>query len=60
MLNQTVIGIFAPILVATGVLGFILPTELALMSGETPYNIFHILFGILGLNNLTCLDVRGR
>jgi hypothetical protein len=31
-----------------GILGFILPPNLSLTSGAAPYNIFHIVFGLLG------------
>lgn len=40
---------FAPLLLAAGVLGFVVPPELALMSGEPAYNIFHLLAGAVGL-----------
>lgn len=33
----------------TGIGGFLLPPKLALMSGAAPYNVFHIIFGSLGL-----------
>jgi len=47
--NYYVLLVFAPLLVLTGVLGFIIPREKGLTSGATPYNIFHIFFGLLGL-----------
>lgn len=40
--------LFGPVLVVTGVLGFVTPRSLALMSGAAPYNIFHLCFGLLG------------
>jgi hypothetical protein len=46
-LNYWTLLIFAPVLILTGVLGFILPE--GLMSNSPTYNIFHIIFGILGL-----------
>ncbi len=46
-LNYVTLLIFAPVLVLTGVLGFILPA--GLMSNASAYNIFHIIFGIIGL-----------
>ena len=46
--NATTLRVFAPLLVLTGVLGFLLPPGAALMSSATPYNLFHIAFGILG------------
>lgn len=36
-------------LILAGIAGFLIPPEQSLTSGATPYNIFHILFGILGL-----------
>lgn len=48
-LNQTTLVILAPLLILTGVLGFVLPSELSLMSNATPYNLFHIFFGAVGL-----------
>jgi hypothetical protein len=31
------------------VLGFVLPAELSLMSGAVPYNVFHLVAGVVGL-----------
>jgi hypothetical protein len=47
--NVQVLTVFAPLLLLTGVLGFLLPPELSLMSGAAPYNVFHLLAGALGL-----------
>ena len=41
--------IVAPLLLLTGIAGFVLPERYALMSNATPYNLFHIFFGALGL-----------
>lgn len=46
-LNFYTLLIFAPVLILTGFLGFVLPD--GLMSGTVSYNIFHIIFGLLGL-----------
>jgi hypothetical protein len=46
--NRRLLALFGPILILAGVAGFLVPPELALMSGAAPYNIFHILFGVLG------------
>ena len=46
-LNYKTLIIFAPILILTGALGFILPNGFT--SNAAPYNIFHIIFGIIGL-----------
>jgi hypothetical protein len=48
-LNAITLRLFAPILVLAGVLGFITPPHLSLMSGATAYNIFHIVFGVIGI-----------
>jgi hypothetical protein len=48
-LNCYVLLIFAPILIAAGILGFVLPEERSLTSGAPAYNVFHMLFGVLGL-----------
>ena len=48
-LNQTTLMILAPLLILTGVAGFVLPSNLSLMSNATPYNLFHIVFGAIGL-----------
>jgi hypothetical protein len=45
-LNYYTLLIFAPVLILTGISGFILPETL--MSGAPAYNIFHIVFGIIG------------
>ncbi len=46
-LNYYTLLIFAPVLILTGILGFVLPETI--MSGAPAYNIFHIIFGIIGL-----------
>ena len=51
-LNYKILRIFAPILILIGVLGFITPISISLTSGEAPYNIFHIIFGFIGLFTL--------
>lgn len=50
-----VVRVFAPVLVVVGVLGFVLPDSLALTSGAAPYNVFHVVFGLVGLG---CLASR--
>ena len=45
---QTVLAIFAGVLVLVGVLGFVIPADKALTSGAPAYNIFHLCFGALG------------
>ena len=48
-LNLQVLRLFAPILLVVGVLGFVLPPSAALTSGAAPYNVFHLIFGLIGL-----------
>jgi len=48
-LSFYVLLIFASLLVLTGIFGFIIPANKSLTSGEPTYNIFHALFGLLGL-----------
>ena len=47
--NYTVLKFFAPILILTGILGFVLPKEASLISNASYYNIFHIISGLIGL-----------
>ena len=48
-LNRVVLYIFAPLLIVTGIAGFVIPQQHSLTSGAAPYNIFHIVFGVIGL-----------
>ena len=48
-LNQITLLILAPLLILSGVAGFVIPAEYSLMSNATPYNLFHIIFGAIGL-----------
>ena len=57
-LNRTVLSIFAPVLIITGILGFLVPPQYSLTSGATPYNVFHIAFGFIGL--LIAISGKGR
>ncbi len=47
--NVQVLTWFAPLLLAAGVLGFVVPPQLSLMSGAPAYNVFHLLAGAVGL-----------
>jgi hypothetical protein len=47
--NLRLLSVFAPVLIATGLLGWLLPAGLSLMSGAIPYDVFHLAFGVLGL-----------
>jgi hypothetical protein len=48
-LNQKTLTVFAPLLILTGIAGFVVPEQYGLMSGAAPYNLFHIFFGAVGL-----------
>ena len=48
-LNQKTLMVLAPLLMLTGIAGFLIPQRYSLMSGEPPYNMFHLIFGALGL-----------
>ena len=48
-LNRTVLSIFAPILILAGISGFVIPEQYSLTSGAAPYNMFHIVFGAIGM-----------
>ncbi|MEO8648808.1 MAG: hypothetical protein ABI539_06545 [Acidobacteriota bacterium] len=47
--NYYILLVFAPVLIVVGILGFLIPPNKALTSGEPAYNMFHIVFGISGL-----------
>ena len=50
--------IFAPLLILTGIDGFLMPAQYGLMSNATPYNLFHIIFGAIAftMRALTIAD----
>jgi hypothetical protein len=48
-LNQKTLMVFAPLLILTGIAGFVIPEPYSLTSGAAPYNLFHIIFGSIGL-----------
>lgn len=48
-LNQTTLMILAPLLLLTGIAGFLISERYTLMSGAAPYNMFHLIFGAVGL-----------
>src|SRR6478672_4364010 len=57
-LNRTILSIFAPVLIITGLAGFLVPRQYSLTSGAAPYNVFHIAFGVVGL--LIAISGKGR
>ncbi len=48
-MNYYALIVFAPLLILTGVLGFVIPEKKSLTSGAPAYNIFHIIFGLIGI-----------
>lgn len=48
-LNFITLAIFAPVLIIAGIAGFLIPPESSLTSGAPAYNVFHLVFGALGL-----------
>lgn len=57
--NVQLLTAFAPLLLLTGVLGFVLPSSMSLMSGAAPYNVFHLLAGAVGAGLLVARRVSG-
>jgi len=48
-LNQITLTILGPLLMLTGIAGFLIPAQYSAMSNATPYNLFHLIFGAIGL-----------
>ena len=48
-LNQKTLMILAPLLMVIGIAGFVIPEQYSLTSGAAPYNVFHMIFGAIGL-----------
>jgi hypothetical protein len=48
-LNQKTLMVLGPLLMLTGIAGFLIPERYSLMSGAAPYNMFHLIFGAIGL-----------
>lgn len=48
-MNYYVLLIFAPLLIVTGLAGFVIPANKSLTSGAPAYNVFHLIFGAIGL-----------
>ena len=47
--NVQLLTLFAPLLLLAGVVGFVVPAHLSLMSGAPAYNVFHLIAGAVGL-----------
>jgi hypothetical protein len=56
--NVFVLRLFGPVLVLTGVLGFLVPADMALMSGAPAYDVFHIVAGVIGIALVLAKRVR--
>lgn len=48
-MNYYILLIFAPLLIVTGIAGFVIPERKSLTSGAPAYNIFHLVFGLAGV-----------
>ena len=48
-LNRVTLMVFAPLLILLGVAGFLIPAMKSLTSGAPAYNVFHIVFGVIGV-----------
>ena len=59
LVNARVLGVFGPVLIVTGIGGFLIPPRFALMSGAPAYNIFHIVFGVIGTALVLAKTVAG-
>jgi hypothetical protein len=55
--SRTVLRVFAPTLVVAGLAGFVVPPRKAATSGAPAYNVFHLVFGALGI---ACAASRRR
>jgi hypothetical protein len=47
--NVAVLKVVGPLLIVTGVLGFVLPAGARIMSAAAPYNVFHLVAGAIGV-----------
>jgi hypothetical protein len=47
--SRLLLQLFAPVLIATGFSGFVMPESAALMSNACPYNVFHLIAGSVGV-----------
>jgi hypothetical protein len=56
MLNYYVLLVFGLLLVLAGAAGFVIPENKSQTSGAPAYNIFHIVFGVIGIACVVCGD----
>jgi hypothetical protein len=57
--NRRTLTVFGPILILTGIAGFLIPQRFALMSGAPAYNVFHISFGVIGTGLVVAQSAPG-
>jgi hypothetical protein len=57
--NRRLLAVFAPVLVAAGAGGLLLPPGSSPMSGAVPYDVFHVVFGALGIALVLARSARG-
>jgi hypothetical protein len=55
--SRSVLRVFGPTLILTGLAGFIIPSKKAATSGAPAYNVFHLIFGTIGV---ACARSRHR
>ena len=48
-LNRIVARVFGATLILTGIAGFVIPAKKSATSGAPAYNVFHLIFGGLGI-----------
>jgi hypothetical protein len=48
-LNRIVARVFGATLILTGIAGFVVPAKKSATSGAPAYNVFHLIFGALGI-----------
>ena len=49
MIGRWVLGVFAPLLVLVGAMGFLSPNDRGTTSTAPAYNVLHLAFGLLGV-----------
>lgn len=57
--NLRLLTLFGPILIAAGIGGLTLPRSWSAMSGAVPYDVFHLVFGSVGIAIVLTRSARG-
>lgn len=47
--NRSVANFFGATLILTGIAGFLVPAKKSVTSGAPAYNVFHLIFGAIGI-----------